>query len=69
MDLIGLPVKSIGLVWGWRRDAAASSGVSRNTRSVFKTPQHMWPSTMNASPPNIFREFSGALQNRPDAAC
>jgi len=36
------------------KDAAASSGASRNTMSVFRTPQNMRPLTMNASPPNIF---------------
>jgi len=29
IEFIGLPVKSIGLVFGWRRASAACSGVSR----------------------------------------
>src|SRR5260370_42270035 len=54
IDFIGLPVKSIGRVCGRRSPLVTASGGSRSIRSVFKTPQHMWPLIMKASPPKLF---------------
>jgi hypothetical protein len=50
---MGRPVISIGRAWVWESAASNSSGPVRTTRICPTTPQHMWPFTMKASPPNI----------------
>jgi hypothetical protein len=37
-----------------RTSVSKSFGSIRTTRSFFKTPQHIWPASMNVRPPSIF---------------
>src|SRR5207253_9426184 len=55
---IGRPVKSIGRACGLASASSSWSGSRRTINSSPLTPQHIWPATMNVSPPNIFRSLT-----------
>lgn len=52
----------MGLVWGSRSAAVAASGVRRSIKSALTMPQHMWPFTMKATPPNIVLSVNSPLR-------
>src|SRR5712671_2121019 len=58
MPLSGRPVKSIGRACFSDRALSYSSRPTRTMRSRPTMPQHMWPVTRNARPPNIFRSVT-----------
>ena len=58
IPVIGRPVKSICRTCGRSRAESAPSGPSRSISSSFTIPQAMFPWSMNARPPNIFRSVS-----------
>src|SRR4051812_48239134 len=55
MLLEGRPVKSITRACGRESASANAAGPTRTIRSWPMSPQHMWPLTMKASPPNMRR--------------
>lgn len=66
MPTIGRPLKSNGRTWGLATSSSKPSGPVLTTRSFFRTPQHIWPLTMNVTPPNIF--FSSTFETGSNSA-
>jgi aryl-alcohol dehydrogenase-like predicted oxidoreductase len=60
MAFIGRPVKSISRTCSRRSAASAPASPRRSMSSSPTTPVNMWPSSMKARPPNIFRSVISA---------
>jgi hypothetical protein len=60
---MGLPVKSKGRVCGRPSAVITSSGASLITRSVFVTPQHMWPDLLRGDFRCLYLGWLLSLQN------